>query len=156
VTFEPACWSWPVPVVTREDEIERLIAENALVSDSSERRSPAAIRLATADWGGYLIRRFQGGRCAVCGERPLCILVKDHDHRTGLVRGWLCRSCNRQEPYPQYAGLFDLYRERPPAVILGVRSYYEGSGWPYGWWNDEALAIGLTGDPGWVRVEQTP
>lgn len=34
----------------------------------------------------------QEGICALClNERPLVI---DHDHRTGKVRGLLCRSCN--------------------------------------------------------------
>lgn len=31
-------------------------------------------------------------QCEVCGsEEDLCI---DHDHRTGVVRGTLCRKCN--------------------------------------------------------------
>lgn len=34
----------------------------------------------------------QGGCCAVC-EQP-SILVVDHDHETGLVRGLLCSPCN--------------------------------------------------------------
>ena len=40
----------------------------------------------------------QGGLCAVCGV-DLSILKPrqrhvDHDHDTGLVRGWLCHHCN--------------------------------------------------------------
>ncbi len=39
------------------------------------------------------LARIQDQRCAICDERatPLCV---DHDHRTGLVRGLLCASCN--------------------------------------------------------------
>ena len=39
----------------------------------------------------------QGGSCALCGDADLreCPLVVDHDHATDLVRGLLCRGCNR-------------------------------------------------------------
>ena len=33
--------------------------------------------------------------CEVCGELPqIKGLVWDHDHETGLFRGWLCGNCN--------------------------------------------------------------
>jgi hypothetical protein len=35
----------------------------------------------------------QGGTCALCPRAE--DLVKDHCHRTGRFRGWLCRSHNR-------------------------------------------------------------
>lgn len=39
----------------------------------------------------------QGGRCAICSAiEPLNkTLDVDHDHKTGIVRGLLCTSCNR-------------------------------------------------------------
>ena len=36
----------------------------------------------------------QNGRCASCKIRPAETLCVDHCHRTGMVRGLLCRKCN--------------------------------------------------------------
>jgi hypothetical protein len=35
----------------------------------------------------------QGKGCELCGL-PAEPLMKDHDHKTGQFRGWLCRKCN--------------------------------------------------------------
>ena len=42
------------------------------------------------------LNKEQGGKCAICGGvndrgHSLCA---DHDHKTGLIRGLLCRTCN--------------------------------------------------------------
>ena len=37
----------------------------------------------------------QGGVCAICGGERRYRLNVDHDHATGLVRGLLCRRCNK-------------------------------------------------------------
>jgi hypothetical protein len=41
----------------------------------------------------------QDGKCAVCGSENIIkgereMLCVDHDHKTGEVRGLLCRDCN--------------------------------------------------------------
>ncbi|MFI0900587.1 endonuclease domain-containing protein [Streptomyces sp. NPDC020983] len=97
----PECWSWKPAAVSPSDD-------------------PAALRRALHDW--------QAGRCAVCGFRAIR-MVLDHDHETGLVRGLLCRSCNLIEPHDD--GLFERYRERPPAKILHLELRYFDSrnGW---------------------------
>lgn len=38
------------------------------------------------------MKQEQGGKCAIC-DKPKRLLV-DHDHKTGMVRGLLCHSCN--------------------------------------------------------------
>ncbi|MGW2416893.1 endonuclease domain-containing protein [Streptomyces tubercidicus] len=60
-------------------------------------------------------RDWHAGRCAACGTTRA--LVDDHCHATGLLRGWLCRACNRQEARDQLS-LFSAYRSRPPTVLL--------------------------------------
>lgn len=41
------------------------------------------------------IMAVQGGRCAICQNRPASIrFAVDHDHQTGEVRGILCKRCN--------------------------------------------------------------
>lgn len=48
----------------------------------------------TADDYADLLKR-QGGRCAICRAVPRTNrLATDHDHRTGEVRGLLCKRCN--------------------------------------------------------------
>lgn len=37
----------------------------------------------------------QGGRCGICRQpTPAASQVLDHDHKTGVCRGMLCRNCN--------------------------------------------------------------
>jgi hypothetical protein len=36
-----------------------------------------------------------GPACQLCGNVPRRGLDQDHDHKTGLTRGWLCHRCNR-------------------------------------------------------------
>lgn len=51
----------------------------------------------TEDQYNELLRK-QEGRCAVCGRdggKFKTKLAVDHDHKTGHVRGLLCKYCNR-------------------------------------------------------------
>ncbi len=36
----------------------------------------------------------QGGVCAICKEKSKGNLAVDHDHKTGKIRGLLCKLCN--------------------------------------------------------------
>ncbi|WP_432279202.1 endonuclease domain-containing protein [Nocardia brasiliensis] len=96
-TLWPACWFWDAP----------------------ERRCPST---------GGAMYVWQRGRCAICGVEGEMGghwgMVLDHDHRTGLIRGWLCRCCNAAEGHPTRDGRRLNYRLRPPAAILGIRRIY--------------------------------
>lgn len=60
-----------------------------------EKRVQKVYGLAPGEYGR--LYEFQGGRCAIC-ERATGAAKKlsvDHDHKTGLVRGLLCGTCNK-------------------------------------------------------------
>ena len=79
---------------------------------------------------GDLITEYQGGGC-IC--KPWTgyngasrSLSTDHDHRTGVVRGKLCKHCNdllgRVGDDPEYFVRMIQYLNNPPAVrLLGER-----------------------------------
>lgn len=65
----------------------------------------------------------QGGVCAICKEPRSQRLSVDHDHKTGLVRGLLCRRCNNQllakgaRDRPEVLRAGADYLENPPALL---------------------------------------
>lgn len=92
-------------------------------------------RVAAADDSMRELLEWQQRRCAICGcksgreggER----LTIDHDHETGLSRGYLCDSCNWNEGgcRPPYDDPFAKYRRQNPASMLGVEDVYQGPWW---------------------------
>lgn len=72
----------------------------------------------------WLVRRF-GLMCNACGLRRACQI--DHDHGTGLVRGYVCRHCNsRMDSCLHLSGCpWADYQNDPPA--LPMRLAYSGT-----------------------------
>ncbi len=150
---EPACWSWSLPtVLSREQEVDRLEEESlrqaVKLGSMDHYLPPSACRMLTRDWPAYLLNSWHDDRCALCGIRP-GHLVLDHEYSTGLVRGRLCGGCKVSEGkrFAEQDPVYQMYRERHPALILGLRIYYVGRGWAEGWWNDVDTARMLTGNP---------
>jgi hypothetical protein len=127
VTVNPVCWYWPTEPPA-EDETRRKFFEYAERTGCTPEQAQVLWDLecaADALVGGIdaILARWQDGRCAICGR--VSDLVCDHDHATGLVRGWLCRSCNTTEgTNHQPDTIFTRYRERHPAAILGLTIRY--------------------------------
>lgn len=72
---------------------------------------------------------WQDGRCGMCGVE--CDVL-DHDHETGLERGYLCARCNRMEGISD-APQWTLWRNGwNPATITGSAHLYNGWGWRNG------------------------
>jgi len=69
----------------------------------------------------------QDGKCAGCKQPRNYRLDCDHDHKTGVLRGGLCRGCNRKIlPYakdnPATLRALADYLEDPIAIrVLGIR-----------------------------------
>jgi len=121
----PVCWGWPVELPSEEDA-RRKFFERLKHPDLTPGQADVlwSLERAASGLGGEsILADWQGGRCAVCGRAS--DLVLDHDHASGLVRGWLCRSCNTLEGTHREPGtIFSLYRERHPAAILGLTIRY--------------------------------
>jgi hypothetical protein len=116
---DPICWSWPVPdgldnwTYPQGSAIDEQLPGDVLADLLGHPESRASV----------ILYHWQDGRCAICGHRR--DLVEDHDHRTGLVRGYLCRGCNTQEGvYGSCDSLFGRYRQRHPTSMLGLRIRY--------------------------------
>lgn len=66
----------------------------ACVSLAAHERRVETVYGITPEQYAEIFRR-QGGRCAICRAQPRTIrFAVDHDHKTGEVRGILCKRCN--------------------------------------------------------------
>jgi hypothetical protein len=63
-------------------------------------------KITRSSYEAMLVR--QGGRCAICARVE--VLVIDHDHLTGEVRGLLCQGCNT------HLGRFEASSEHSPGL----------------------------------------
>jgi len=98
-------------------------------SNTHERRVRKVYGLAPGQYGQLYI--FQDKRCAICrratgATRKLSV---DHDHKTGQVRGLLCRPCNDMLGHlrddVETAARIVRYLSLPPAEHLGIVAIHE-------------------------------
>lgn len=74
----------------------------------------------------------QGGCCYICQRATgkTRRLAVDHDHKTGLVRGLLCKVCNRLLGHARDDKEFFYragdYLSAPPAERIGIIARYQG------------------------------
>lgn len=109
----PACWvmDWPLPETVPDPIAEQYPHLAPLLAAATTPEQEIRDRL----------RAWQYDRCAVCGRKAR--LVEDHDHESGLTRGFLCGSCNVGEGTNRHR-VFSLYRWRHPTSILGLTIPY--------------------------------
>jgi hypothetical protein len=80
-----------------------------------------------------LMLAYQNGACAICRRTPRYHMDVDHCHKTGAIRGLLCKLCNRRllpaarDDVPTLFRAVD-YLQRPPASdALGRPATVPGS-----------------------------
>jgi hypothetical protein len=91
----PACWTWSLPTEADLNDGDR----------------------------ACFIGVWQADRCAVCGISTPYSFVVDHDHETGLVRGYLCKRCNLHESGSTRL-IYERYRLANPASVCGAEWEY--------------------------------
>lgn len=73
----------------------------------------------------------QGGCCAICEGKRRYRLNVDHDHTTGLVRGLLCRRCNKflrdVQDNRKTLRAAHRYLATPPAERIGIYASVEAT-----------------------------
>jgi len=74
------------------------------------------------------IYELQHHKCGVCAVAfPLSMLVTDHNHMTGIIRGLLCQPCNtivgsymRLRRFDRRKSAIENYLRNPPAQTLNI------------------------------------
>ena len=116
---DPICWAWSVPQ-DMDNWTPRL---DGYIDSQTTDETLQYLMSDRAPREYMLLDEWQDGRCAICGDRER--LVEDHDHATGLTRGYLCHGCNTREGNDHgSATLFGKYRELHPTRMLGLNIRY--------------------------------
>lgn len=121
----PRAATYPGPRCYSHHKQHRRLAK----SGAHERRVQSEYGLAPGEYGRLYL--FQGQVCAICRRATgkTRALSVDHDHRTGLVRGLLCRPCNDMLGHlrddPVAAARVLEYLRRPPAFHLGIHALHK-------------------------------
>jgi hypothetical protein len=98
-------------------------------SGTHERRVQKVYGFEPGEYGRIYL--FQGKVCAICRRATGAtrMLSVDHDHKTGLARGLLCRPCNDMLGHlrddQQAVARMLQYLRTPPAWQLGIRAVHE-------------------------------
>ena len=73
------------------------------------------------------IQNKQGGCCAVCKRKLTGNVVGclDHNHKTGFIRGVLCRACNRLEGQVNNRITMAGGKEDAIAILRNLADYWE-------------------------------
>jgi len=105
--------------------------KKARSTDQHAKRVQDVYGLAEGDYAR--IYQCQGGKCFICeratgASRRLSV---DHDHKTGRVRGLLCRPCNDMLGHARDDAEFFRravrYLMLPPAAIMGIVAVHKDS-----------------------------
>lgn len=122
----PAPYGGPrTPRCASHDRARRNLSK----SGAHERRVQKVYGLKPGEYGAIYLA--QGGRCFICQRATGAskALSVDHDHRTGLVRGLLCSTCNKLLGHlrdnPVTAARIHRYLVNPPARELGITAIHE-------------------------------
>lgn len=97
-------------------------------SGAHERRIQKTYGLKPGEYGQIYLA--QGKVCAICRRATGATrrLSVDHDHKTGFVRGLLCRPCNdllgHLRDDPEAAARICDYLAYPPAERLGIMAVH--------------------------------